>query len=72
MWCRITLRGTDELGEHDQRRRRRLREAQPIQRLAGSEPSVLLHGLLRDIGEDGVDIAKGDEGQFKCSAFAVA
>src|SRR5262245_23507825 len=40
-----------ELEHHDQWSRRRLRHAQTIEHFAGLQPTVVLDGLLRDVGK---------------------
>jgi hypothetical protein len=52
----------DELGDHDQRPRRRLGHAEPVQHLARRQPAVVLHRLLRDVGEHRIGAAEGDDG----------
>ena len=51
----------DELQHHDERPRRRLGEAQAIEHLAGLEPAVMLHRLLRDVWQHGIRAAESDE-----------
>jgi hypothetical protein len=51
----------DELHDHDQGARRRLRHTEPVEHLAGLEPAIGLDRLLRHIGEDGVGAAEGDD-----------
>ena len=46
---------------HDQRPRRRLREAQAHQHLAGLEPVIGLDRLLRHVGEHRIGAAEGDD-----------
>jgi hypothetical protein len=52
----------DELHDHDQRARRRLRHAEPGQHLVGPQPVILLDRLLRDVGENRVRAAERDDG----------
>ena len=54
----------DELDDHDQRPRCRLRHAEPIQHLAGLQPAIGLDRLLRHVGEHGIGTAEGDDGHL--------
>ena len=47
-----------ELQHHNQRPGRRLRQPQPVEHLRRREPAVVLHRLLRDVGEDRIRPAK--------------
>ena len=51
----------DELHDHDQRARRRLGHAEPVEHLAGPEPAIGLDRLLRHVGEHRIGAAEGDD-----------
>ena len=61
--ARITEGGhePDELRDHDERAGRRLRHAQAVQHLAWTQPVVMLHGLLGDVGQHGIGTAEGHD-----------
>ncbi len=60
--ARLLMRGVeaDETQHQDQRPRRRLCERQAIDHVAGGEPAIALHRLLRDVGEHGIGAAESD------------
>ncbi len=50
----------DELQNHDERARRRLRQAESVHHLPGLEPAVMRERLLRDVRQDGVGAPESD------------
>ena len=50
----------DELQHHDQRPRRGLGEAKSIEHLRGAEPLIILHRLLRDVGQHRIGATECD------------
>ena len=50
----------DEFGDHDERSRCRLRQAQAVEHVAGLEPAVFVDGGLVDVREHGVGAAEGN------------
>ena len=53
-----------ELRDHDQRTRRRLGHAEPVQHLAGRHPVIVIDRLLRHIGQHRIGTTEGDHGHL--------